>query len=568
VRNLRSTSDLILEKIPPLVTWALILFPIWGGFIYPNGAAYIILTLNIYFLYRSISITILLLIAVVKLRESESINWLNRLYEIDNISGAIQNLKAEKLLIQSGSKIVESTEFKNESLNKVIKNRVPLFLLNLISKIEKGKAIKFINQEIKRLEYLQKFGIVYDWKNIRHVIIIPHWKEPFHILKETIERIRQTNYPTHNISIVLAAEARDPEGIAFSELLKKEYEQYFDNIWINKHELKSNELVGKSSNMRSASTYAYQQIMKLNWDLKLTTVTSCDADSQLPEDYFSNTTYLYVTTKDSEYKYFTGAVLLHANIWKLPFFARVKNSMSSLYNLTRLMREDKLIPFSTYTLSFWLIKEIDFWTPNITPEDYHTFFKGLFMFPNKTSTVPIFQRIMADAAEGDNALDTARNNYLQERRWAWGVSDDGWMIKNLLIKTFTGKATIRMIYIVLHALWDHMSIGISVLVTFGSNLIVLVNPRFSYTVVGANLPAISSFLIQLTLLFFVFTVLLDSYIKPQPKGKKNLIQKFFGFFEWFLQPFVGTILVVLPGIEAHTRLLFGKYLEYYLTKKK
>jgi hypothetical protein len=215
-----------------------------------------------------------------------------------------------------------------------------------------------------------------------------------------------------------------------------------------------------------------------------------------------------------------------------------------------------------------MINEIEFWSPNVTPEDFHTFFKGLFKYPNKVSTVPIYQKIFSDAAEGDNVKDTFINNYMQERRWAWGISDDGWMLKNVIKNIFSLRFNIRLIYIAAHSIWDHLSIGISILITFGSNFIVLVNPRFSYTVLGSNLPRISSSLIQLTLFFFVVTILLDRYIRPVKNQKKNLVQTLFGFVEWFIQPVVGTILVVLPGVEAHTRLLFGKYLEYYLTKKK
>lgn len=564
----RKFIDLVFEKIPPLITWALIFFPIWGGFFYPNFTAYVILALNIYFLYKSISTTVLLLIGVIKLRESRVINWLNRLREFDDINNALQNLKAEKTLLLNKTTIVKSTEFSHDKLNQLVNKRLPKFVQKILIKLERRKAVNFINTEIYRLEQVHKTGLICNWNDLHHVVIIPHWKEPFHILRDTLLKLQKLNYPLNRISIVLGAEARDPDGMANSLKLKQEFEGTFEHIWVNNHELNDKEIIGKSSNMYSASVLAFKEIIKLGWDPKKTTFTSCDADSRIPADYFSNVSYFYVTTPDSEYKYYTGAVLLYANIWRLPFFARVKNSTSSLFNITKLVREDKLVPFSTYTLSAWMVNEIGFWSPEITPEDYHTFFKGLFKFPKKVSTIPIFQEIMADAAEGDTLLDTARNNYMQERRWAWGISDDGWMLKNVIKNIFSKRFNLRLIYITLHAVWDHLSIGISLLITFGGNLTVLVNPRFSYTVLGANLPSISTFLIQLTILFFVFTILLDRYIKPEPEGKKNAVKTIFSFIEWFLQPYIGIILVVLPGIEAHTRLLFGRYLEYYLTKKR
>jgi hypothetical protein len=61
-------------------------------------------------------------------------------------------------------------------------------------------------------------------------------------------------------------------------------------------------------------------------------------------------------------------------------------------------------------------------------------------------------------------------------------------------------------------------------------------------------------------------VILDIFLKPNTNN--NVINRIKHLFEWIAQPFVGFILTVLPGLEAHTRLIFGKYLEYYVTKKK
>jgi hypothetical protein len=568
MRQNRPIIDVVFERIPPFLTWVIILFPLWGGFFFADFTAYVILSLNIYFLYKSISVAASLLISVLKIRESEAINWYTRLKQFDDIDTSINDLLVKKDLIEKEKAVGADFSFRRDALNRLLLNRLPNSILNWLAGIEKGKVIKFVNNEINRLRQIKKQGLYHDWHDMRHIVVIPHWKEPYHILESTVKRIIAMNYDKKNLYIMLAAEARDEQGIEMSKKLQAEYGQFLGGIWVNSHELTHEEVIGKSSNMASASQALHKIIDSENWDLKKTTITSCDADSQLPMDYFSNITYLYVTEKDSEYKYYTGAILLYANIWKLPFFARVKNSMSTLYNVAKLIRQDKLVPFSTYTLSFWMINEIEFWSPNVMPEDFHTFFKGLFKYPNKVSTVPIYQKIFSDAAEGDNLNETFKNNYMQERRWAWGISDDGWMLKNVIKNIFSWRFNIRMIYIAAHSIWDHLSIGISILITFGSNFIVLVNPRFSYTVLGSNLPKISSSLIQLTLFFFVVTILLDRYIRPVKNQKKNLVQSLFGFVEWFLQPIVGTMLVVLPGVEAHTRLLFGKYLEYYLTKKK
>ncbi|MFW5703131.1 MAG: hypothetical protein ACOCXP_04175, partial [Candidatus Dojkabacteria bacterium] len=63
-------------------------------------------------------------------------------------------------------------------------------------------------------------------------------------------------------------------------------------------------------------------------------------------------------------------------------------------------------------------------------------------------------------------------------------------------------------------------------------------------------------------------VLLDLiYYKPKREGIWAPLGIFLQLLEWLFLPIASFFLAVLPGIEATTRLLFGRYLEYYVTKK-
>lgn len=551
------------------MTWFIILFPIWAGFLIPTPVAYIIILFNVYFLYRSASFAILFIISLRHLLRSESLNWLNKLYEIDNINHSIAALE-QKLQVVKRMDYQKLVEDKLTDQKQKQFKRVPRLLRSLIFRIERNKTANFIKAQISELNEINQNGINLDWKDIHHVIIIPHWKEPFHILEDTVERIKKSNYPTHKISIVMAGEKRDPEGYDKSVKLKNAYQDHFENFWITTHELKDNEIVGKSSNMASAGKFLVKEVAKLKWDLQKVIITSCDADSLLPKDYFANVSYKYATTANYQYKFYSAVILFYANIWELPFYARVKNSISSMNNLSRMPRTDKLVPFSTYSVSLWLIDRAGYWTPWVTPEDFHIFFKSLFTAPDKVSTEPIYQRILSDAAEGDTHMDTIKNTYFQERRWSWGISDDGWLIKNVLILLRKGKLPLITLYKSAHVIFDHvMMIGITMIGTVWSNIMLFINPKFAHTVLGTNLPGVASFMINITVWFLVFLIIVDLImIKPDSKKFKGLTGKLLTLMEWIALPYTGFFLVILPGVEAHTRLLFGKYLEYYLTKKK
>jgi hypothetical protein len=54
---------------------------------------------------------------------------------------------------------------------------------------------------------------------------------------------------------------------------------------------------------------------------------------------------------------------------------------------------------------------------------------------------------------------------------------------------------------------------------------------------------------------------------PPPPLEWHPARRFVVFLQYFSYPVVGLVLSVLPALEAHTRLLLGKYLEYRVTEK-
>jgi|GEM_PF-1615404 len=566
----KSSLDKLLEKIPPFTGFFILFSIIFFSYILPEIAAIQIIVIDVYFLYKSITYTLQFGLAMIRIRHHDQINWLEKVKGLEDIPNEIIQLKKQKSFIQKCNYSTHDLNTVPQSLytpDKLLFSniRLPKLFQKLLFTITKQKTIRFLRDEIKFLETLMEKKIIKP-SEIQHIVIIPHVKEPYLLLKETLRHLACQTFPTKQISIVLAAEAVDPDGVKISRKLKEEFNKYFNHIWITNHVLGQDEIVGKSSNMAWAGKAVSREIIRLGWDLAKTTVTSCDADSKLPVHYFAYLTYKYLTIEDAKYKFFNGAMVLYNNIWRLPFYARIKNSMSTIYNVGRQVRTDKLVPFSTYSTSFWLVDKIGYWTPWITPEDFHIFFKSLFKFNNYVETIPLYLKIMSDAAEGSTHWETFKNNYMQERRWAWGISDDGWILKNILLKW--KKLSLRVKYIGFHVIWDHISGSIGALVVLiGGNIPPLLNLEFRNTVFGVRLPGVSSSIIQLTIIFMVIVIFIDFFLKPRP-AKNSWWKKIIRIIEWIVQPFTGFFLTIVPGLEAHTRLLFGDYLEYYVTKKK
>jgi len=95
----------------------------------------------------------------------------------------------------------------------------------------------------------------------------------------------------------------------------------------------------------------------------------------------------------------------------------------------------------------------------------------------------------------------------------------------------------------------------------------LLNPTFSRTVIGKTLPQVSSGILTISLVAILIVLFVDAKRRPKSPKKISLIGKIIQPFELLLLPVVGFFFNALPGLDAHTRLMLGRYLEYRVTEK-
>jgi hypothetical protein len=96
---------------------------------------------------------------------------------------------------------------------------------------------------------------------------------------------------------------------------------------------------------------------------------------------------------------------------------------------------------------------------------------------------------------------------------------------------------------------------------------IWVSVDFSLTDWGQNIFDLSYAVLFTALSTVVFLIYIEHKLLPPkplewPGWKKRLV-----YVQYFSYPVVGLVLSVLPALEAHTRLLLGKYLEYRVTEK-
>lgn len=477
------------ESIVPLLTWAIILLPIWLSPFHPAVASYFIFAFLIYFFYKSIKTIYYTAIAYELLQKATKIDWQKKL---------------EKLA---------------------------------------------------------------GYKEIEHFIVITNYKEKIEKLDHTIAKVKEQRYAKEKISIVLAMEEREGEDARIrSTKLYEKYKHDFAGFYTTYHVLTEGEVIGKASNEAFAARFIDDLIEKKGIAPKKVIITICDADSLLHQQYLAYVTYEFIKDDLRDYHFYWAPVLLYNNFWRLSLPIRVQSILSSVIRLSLLPQRDDLIQISTYSTNLWLLKQVNFWDTDIIPEDWHIWLQAFFKFGTKVRTVPIYIPTSADPVLAEGYLNTFKNRYEQERRWAWGASDIPYtIVKSLQTPHIPVMAKLRKLFFIIeiHLFWPTSFF----ILTLSAFIPPLVNPIFGRTVMGFLLPKLSSFILTLSSILLIFIVYFDHKMRENVSVKTSIKNIPLLFIQWYMLPIISFVFSSLPALEAHTRMLLGKKLEYKVTEK-
>lgn len=418
----------------------------------------------------------------------------------------------------------------------------------------------------RKISYTKKLLTNQKYKNIRHFIIIPNYQEPLHKITSTVQSIASCDFPGSHMNLVLAFEARESDALAKSEALEKKFRKQFESITSTFHPLAEGEVAGKASNQTYAARIIDEVVERHNIKRENVLITICDADSHMPKNYFSYLTYEYLRDKDPLHHFYWAPVLLYNNFWQIPFFIRIQATMSSILRLSLLMQKEKLIQQSTYSTSLWLLKKIDFWDVDIIPEDWHVHLQAFFKWGQRVKTIPLYTIVNGDAVYSGAIIKTLKNRYEQEKRWAWGVSDTGYALRKFFVTPHIKPIVkLKKLFFIMetHLLWPTSFF----ILTLSGFVPALVNPVFKRTVLGFLLPKLTSFILTLSSLTLILYIYMDIKLRQRVNQKtlpKNIPLL---FIQWYLLPVVSFILSSLPALDAHTRIILGKKLQYKVTEK-
>ncbi len=426
-------------------------------------------------------------------------------------------------------------------------------------KLKKNLKIDWLN----RLKEL-------DWKKIYHLVILPTYKEKLNIVESTLNALVNSKYPLDKLIVILAIEER--AGVSAQDLAKVIEEKFGDKffrflITVHPEEIKG-ELAGKGSNETWAGRSAKKLIDGLGIPHENVIVSSFDIDTQVYPYYFACLTYNYLTCLDPLHSSFQPIPIYNNNIWDAPAISRVIAIGATFWHMVQQERPERMSTFSSHSMSFKAIVEMDFWPVKNVSEDSRIFWKALLFYNGHYHNVPLYYPVSMDANLAENFWQTLGNIFRQQTRWSWGVENVPYFtfgcLKN---KAIPWKNKIYHLFNHWEAFWSWATN--SLLIFFlGWLPLFLGAGSFSRTVLSHNLPQMTRIIMTLAMVGLISSAFYALELLP-PRPTRYKARKYIWMVvQWILVPIVMIVFGSLPAFISQTRLMLGKYMGFWVTHKK
>lgn len=421
---------------------------------------------------------------------------------------------------------------------------------------------------IKRCNELKSVnGLNMD--DVYQAVLFPVYKEGMPILTSSIDALINCNYRKDRMVVALTVEGRGGDEVWNNAIeLQKKYKSSFFEFIITRH---PDGLAGEAKTKGANATWG-AKVLKEFFDSKKIdyehVIISCfDADTCAEKEYFGCLAYHYMTNPKRTQSSYQPIPVYNNNIWHARSIARVIELGSSFMQMIETMRLEKFVTFSSHSMSFKTLVDVDYWPVDMISDDSVIYWRCFLYFDGNYSVIPLYVTVSLDIATEKALIPTIIKQYKQKRRWAWGVENFPYLMmgfmKNrkipLIKKIRRGFNLFESHYT--WAVW-------AIIVTFIAPLpLIFGGVIFRQTMVGYNLPSIAAALFRVTMVtLFICMLMSIRLLPPRPKDvkpQKRLVM----FTQWILAPFLAACVGSTPAIDAQTRLMLGKYMHFQVTEK-
>ena len=543
----------LLEMVPGTISWAVLIGPIWLSFSYPWLVAYFVLSFDFYWHCRALWFSTSVVVAFRRIRDVLAVDWLERCVSLGD--RAARRRVLARRLAQLGNRAASG------ALGLTASSGIHAW------RASSGERRR-IRRELADLEAVDQLeGQLPAWEEYVHLALIPTYTEPLEKLRETVRALAATAWPRERRIVAIITRETDEGGIANVAVLREEFADQFADFIHILDPLEPGIVIGKSSAMAWGGRYLYRLLVReRGMDPSRILVTDLDADYRVHPQYFAYLTWVHLTDPRRDTQLYQPIPYLHNNLWESPLPARLFAAVLTQLQMWRSVLPEKLQSFGSYSTTLKLVHEVGYWATDAIPEDSRFYWKSYFTYGEKFRAVPLFIPIFGDAVRARGYWRSLAQQYTQTRRWAWGVTDIPFVVQNAIRHPEIPLAS--RIWRVVNLFGEHINWAIAPFVlTFGATVPLLINPAFAETTLGQNLPLYASSMLSIALVSLFVLIWVERQIVPPRPAAWGRLRRITSGAQWIALPFVGVFFSNLPALDAQTRLLTGRYLEYRVTEK-
>lgn len=527
--------DRVLQRVfsvlPGLTSWSILIGMVALAFWKPLLAATLVIAFNLYWLLRLLFMTVFLILSYLRLDVERETDWMARVRRVDRRRAALEDA-------------ADPADMRGR----------------LSSWLFRGA--------LARLRAADGQAPASD--SIRHLVIIPIMKEGRSVTEPGLVSLTRQTFPADRVLVVLALEERAPEQVkADVRMLQARYRSAFLDLLVIVH---PDGLPGEARVKGANATYAAKAAAAKLTELRISfarVVASCfDADTVVGPQYLACLTEAFLLCPDRTRASFQPIPVYHNNIWEVPAFARVLDIGSSFFQLIESTDPEQLVTFSSHSMSFEALVKTGYWPVDMISDDSAIFWKAFIHFDGRYRVVPLPVTVSMDVTAAGSWWKSIADVYRQKRRWAWGVENFP-----VVMRAFATSATIPLSSRVRHGLklfGNNVSWATwGFLLTFiGWLPALLVSREFSDSVLYYSAPRITTTIFSLASLSLLITIALSLYLLPKWPVRWPSLRKIGHALEWLFIPIISTVFSALPALDAQTRLMLGRNLEFRVSEKR
>ncbi|MGB2601518.1 MAG: glycosyltransferase family 2 protein [Candidatus Omnitrophota bacterium] len=523
----------LFEIAPGATSWIIIIGMIVLAFVHPLTAAVIIIAFYLYWLLRLLYMTLFLILSYFRLSAEENTNWMERVRGLDRIEEYLDEL-----------------------------NKTPL-------EGDLKKRISFLAHR-KEVQKLALAGADRPSSNdIYQLVIIPVAKETKDVFEPGIKSLEEGTFPAKQMVVILALEERASDQIKQdTEETVNTYKDKFFDMFIVIH---PDGIIGEAKAKGANATFAAKKAAEYLKEKKIpfeTVISSCfDSDTIVTTQYFASLTYYFLVCPYRQRASFQPVPVYNNNIWDAPGITRVLETGSSFFQLIESTNPEKLVTFSSHSMSFKALVDVDYWPVDMISDDSAIFWKSFIHFDGKYRVVPMYATLSMDAVVAETWWQTVKNVYKQKRRWAWGVENFPIVMRAFLenrkipffLKVKTGYKLFEG-----HISWTTWAFMLTII---GWLPAIFAGRDYSQSVFYYSVPRITGTIFHLASFSLITSIVLSLCLLPKNKGRHSILKRIGFAMQWLLVPLTIVFLSAVPALDAQTRLMLGKYMTFWVTDK-